>query len=130
MKFLVVGLKRNIQLKRLQEEGKKRGHRVDGCLASDLVIHASQEEFQISLKGGSQIKEYDLIYLWAMGQRRWEWYLAAYLLAKEHGVKIVNEKVILEDYFYCLTAAADYLRQTSANILYPKSVVVFPGPGV
>ena len=130
MKFLIVGLKENPQLKRLQEEGKKRHHQVDGCLSADLLVYAGNDDFLVKLKDGRKLTDYDLIYLWAMGKRRWEWYLAAYLLGKEQGVQIVNEKVILEDYFYCLTPAADYLKQTSANISYPKSVVFFPGDKV
>ncbi|MFC1727732.1 RimK family alpha-L-glutamate ligase [Patescibacteria group bacterium] len=130
MKFLIVGLKKNPQLLRLQEEGKKRGHQVDGCLAADIVIRAETDSFQVELKRGGRINEYDLIYLWAIGQRRWEWLMAADYLNQQHQVKIVNHKLISPGYQYYLTPASEYYKQTMANIRYPKSVVFFPGKGV
>ena len=109
MKFLIVGLKENPQLKRLQEEGKKRHHQVDGCLASDLIIKAESESFEVNLKKGRDLKGYDLLYLWAMGQRRWEWAMTAYFLNWRYQTRIVNQKMIQKDYGQELFFHQEYL---------------------
>jgi hypothetical protein len=93
MKILVAGLVKNIQVQRLQEEAQKKGHIVEGCFASDLVIHASPTAFEAVLKDGRDLLQYDLIYL-IVGSRRWEWYVAAKWLEEIKGTKIVNHKVI------------------------------------
>jgi len=117
MKFLIVGLKTNSQLRRLQEEGQNRGHQVDGCL--------THEQFKFELEG-KELKDYDLIYLWAIAKRRWEWALAASFLNKNYQTKIINQKIIAPDYLYFFSPALDYLKQTRTGINYPKSKVVFP----
>jgi len=124
MKVLVVGLVKNNQLKRLQKEGKKRGHVVDGCYASDLIIYSDNHEFSPILKG-KDLKSYDLIYFWAVGKRRWEWYVAALYLSKNSKKVIVNKKVVDSDYKMYLTSAIDYLRQYENNLPFPKSAIIF-----
>lgn len=128
MKILIAGLVTNIQLLRLQEEGKKRGHLVDGCYAADLVLDCRETDFDAFLADGRKLKDYDLIYL-MVGNRRWEWYTAASYLAENFGVVIVNKKAIETDYEYYLTPAIDYLRQTQNNLPYPDSSVVFNEKG-
>ncbi len=124
MKILIVGLVANSQLKRLQEEGEKRGHQIDGCLSADLIIKAGPNQFKILLKD-KNILDYNLVYLWAFAKRRWEWSLAAQYLNQRHQIKIVNQKVITLDYRYYLTPASDYLQQTENGLRYPKSVFLF-----
>ncbi len=124
MKILVVGLKNNSQFKRVQEEGRKRGHVIDGCLATELVIYMTPDTYEPTLRGKS-LKEYDLIYIWAVGRRRWEWYTTANYLNRQIGTIIVNKKAIDPSYNYYLTPASDYLKQTENNLPYPDSAIVF-----
>jgi len=128
MKILIAGLVKNIQVERLREEGKKRGHEVDGCYDSSLVLKCSQDEFSPVMADGKDLSSYDLIYLMA-GKRRWEWYTACYFLAKKYGTTIVNQKTISIDYNYFLTPAIDYLRQTEKGLDYPMSALVFNEKG-
>lgn len=123
MKILIAGLVKGNQLKRLIEEGKKRGHTIDGCYSSDLIIMASSDGFAPSIKNKS-IKDYDLIYIWAVGQRRWEWYTTANYLHKKHGTKIINKKIIDPSYQYFLTPTSDYAKQVEAGLPFPKSATI------
>src|SRR3989344_1980379 len=126
MKILIVGLVKNPQLLRVKEEGKKEGHYVDGCYVSDLIIKASTGGFEVSLKTKDQeLKDYDLIYLWSVGKRRWDWYVACQFLNKKYGIVIVNKKVIDPEYNYYLASSSDYLKQTENNLPYPRSAVIF-----
>lgn len=124
MKILVVGLVKNPQLLRLQEEAAKLGHSVDGCYASDLIIQASPEKFEPILKG-KYLADYQLIYLWTAGKRRYEWYLAAEYANKKFGTVIVNQKVIDPTYQYFLTPASEYEKQTENDLNYPASAIIF-----
>lgn len=128
MKILIVGLKKNEQLKRLQEEGKRRGHDVRGCYTSELTIRAGRNNFDPTLRG-DPLTQFDLIYLWSVGKRRWEWYTAAHWASKK-GVRIVYNKTISSDYLYYLTPAIDYLRQYENNLPFPKSAIVFDAKSV
>ncbi len=127
MNFLIVGLVKNQQLKRLQEEGEKRGHQIDGAYTSQLIIKASPTTFTPVLKGQQpeQLHQYDLIYLWATGKRRWEWFTAADYLKQKHQVKIINQKIVDTNYNYFLTPASDYLKQTKNHLPYPRSAIIF-----
>jgi len=126
MKILIVGLVKNPQFLRVKEEGKKRGHDVDGCYASDLIITASAKNFKVDLKSSdTRLEEYDLIYLWAVGKRRWDWYVAANYLNKINGTIIVNKKSIDPEYNYYLASSSDYLKQTENNLPYPKTAIIF-----
>jgi RimK family alpha-L-glutamate ligase len=124
MRILIVGLVNNEQLKRLSEEGEKRGHKVDGCFASELTIVAGNSIFEPTLRGRSLVG-YDLIYLWSVGKRRWEWYTAAYFLSKKNKTEIVNKKCVSEENLYFLTPAIDYLDQVESNIPFPYSAIIF-----
>lgn len=125
MQILVVGLVKNNQLLRVQEEGKKRDHVVDGCYASDLIIKAATGSFEVLLKNGKSLDSYDLIYLWSVGKRRWDWYTAAEYLNKTKGTIVVNKKAIDSSYNYFLSSASDYAKQTENNLPYPKSAIIF-----
>lgn len=124
MKILIVGLVKNPQLKRLKEEGEKRGHVIDGCFTSELVIYTDSGRFEPSLRGKS-LSDYKLIYLWAIGKRRWEWYTVCKYLNEKNGTKIVNAKVIDSSYLYYLTPAIDYLKQVENALPFPKSAIIF-----
>lgn len=123
MKILIAGLKENIQAKRFREEGEKRGHAVDGCLATELTIYTSSNTFEPTLRG-KDMEEYDLIYL-MLSKRRWEWYTAAFYLKEKKGTIIVNKKSVEPTYNYYLTPAVDYLKQYKANLPFPKSGVIY-----
>lgn len=129
MNILIVGLKNNQQLSRLVEEGKSRGHEVKGCYTSDLLIKASSKDFTPTLKGES-FEKFDVIYLWAVCKRRWEWVTAASFLAKKYNIKIVNNKVIDPTFEYYLTPAVDYLRQLENGVNFPESFIVFNSKAV
>lgn len=129
MRILVAGLVKNHQLLRLREEAEKKGHVLDGCYASDLVIEASTDSFAPRVRG-KVLESYDLIYLWALGKRRWEWHTACLYLTKKHRTIIVNRKTVEPDYNYYLSPAADYLWQTENKLPYPKSVIVFSSKGL
>ena len=124
MKILVAGLVKNPQLLRLQEEAEKLGHSVEGCYASDLIIQASPEKFEPLIKD-KNLADYQLIYLWTVGKRRYEWYVAANYAHKKWGTTIVNQKVIDPSYQYFLTPASEYEKQTENDLNYPPSAVIF-----
>jgi RimK family alpha-L-glutamate ligase len=123
MKILIAGLKKNSQLKRLQEEAKTKGHEVFGCFASELTILCKGKDFIPSLRG-KDLTQYDLIYL-IVGKRRWEWYAACQYLHKRYKTIIVNSKVIDPSYKLYLTPAMNYLRQGEEGLTYPKSALIF-----
>lgn len=124
MKILIVGIVRNDQVGRVREEAEKRGHSVGACYASDLVIEASPQSFVPTIRG-QRLEDFGLIYLWATGKRRWEWYTACLYLNLQHNTTIVNQKVVELTYNYYLSPAADYLKQTENNLSFPKSLIVF-----
>jgi len=121
MNILVVGLKNNIQLKRLQEEGKKKGHTVDGCYAAELIIKADEDGFIPSLRG-YVLSNYDLIYL-MVSKRRWEWYTAALYLENTH-------KAISGNYNFFLTPAIDYLKMVDNSLPLPRSAIFYDNKSV
>ena len=124
MNILIVGLVKNPQFMRLQEEGKKKGHLVDGCYSSDLAIKADKNKFKLILFE-KDIESYDLIYFWTPGKRRWEWYTAAKYLNEKKGTVVVNYKTVDPKYKLYLTPAMNYLKQTRENIPFPKSAIIF-----
>jgi len=130
MNILIVGLVNNPQLKRLQQEGQKKGHQVDGCYTSDLIITTSPKEFTPLLKNNRDLTSYDLIYLWAIGKRRWEWYTAVQYLHQKHQTKIINQKILDPSYLYYLSPASDYLKQFEHQLPFPKSTIVFKAKSV
>ncbi|MCX7928406.1 MAG: RimK family alpha-L-glutamate ligase [Patescibacteria group bacterium] len=124
MKILIAGLTKKPQFLRIKEEAEKKGHSVDGCLASELVILADKNNFKPMLSSGKKLEEYDLIYM-IVGSRLWEWFTAALYLHKNYKTIIVNKKSIDPAYNYYQTPAIDYLKQTEAKINYPKSAILF-----
>ena len=124
MKFLIVGLVNNPQFKRVREEANSRGHIVDGCYASELVIYSTPKAFEPTLRG-RKLEDYDLIYLWTVGKRRWEWYVAVEYLNARFGTLIVNEVVIDSKSNYSPTPALSYLKQFENKLPFPASAVVF-----
>lgn len=128
MKILVAGLVKNEQLLRLKKEGEARGHIVEGCFGSDLIINAEKDLFEPVLIDGRSLKDFDLIYF-MVSKSRWEWYTAAFFLNQKYQTLIVNQKTIARDYNYYLTPAIDYLKQTRDNLNYPKSAVILNEKG-
>jgi len=123
MKILIVGLKNNPQAIRIKEEAEKRGHTLDAVLSDELVIRANNEDF-LPFVNGLDILSYNLIYLWTVSKRRWEWYTAALYLYKNYEIKIVNRKVVDPSYHYFLSPAMDYWKQKSAELRFPKSFII------
>jgi RimK family alpha-L-glutamate ligase len=124
MRILVVGLVKNPQLARVKEEGKKRGHEVDGCYVSDLVIEASIDQFKPSLQG-KILEDYNVIYLWALGKKSWEWYVACSYLHENYQTVVVNYKTIDPSYKLFSTAVSTYYKLHKEGILFPKSTLIF-----
>ncbi len=124
MKILIVGLVKNSQIVRLQEEGEKRGHKVEGCYTNELVIETGSDFFNPTLRGKS-LKNYDLIYLWSAGKRRWEWYTACLYLWEKFGSIIINKKCISPEYNFYLTPAIDYYLQVKNKLPFPRSAIIF-----
>lgn len=129
MKILIVGLVNNPQLDRLKQEASKKGHQLDGCYSSDLTITTSPQQFTPLLKN-KNLTSYDLIYLWAISKRRWEWYTTAHYLHQKHNTKIVNQKILDPSYLYYLSPASDYLKQFENQLPFPKSTIVFKAKSV
>jgi len=123
MKILIVGLVKNEQVNRLRQEAEKRGHSLEGAYPSDLVIYSDSGKFEPTLKG--KTIDHDVIYLWATGEKAWEWITVGYFLNKTRGTKIVNYKTIDPLYLYALSPAIDYLKQVENNLPFPKSVIIF-----
>ncbi len=128
MRILIAGLVKSIQLERIRKEAEKRGHHVDGAYPSDLVIYSSPGKFEVTLRG--KVIDYDLIYLWVVSKRRWEWITASYFLHKTRGTKIVNQKMVDSTHLYIHSPAADYLKQVENNLPFPKSAVVIKSKSV
>lgn len=124
MKILIAGLTKKPQFVRIKEEAEKRGHFVDGCLASELVILCDKDNFTPMLSSGKKLENYDLLYM-IVGSRLWEWFTTALYLNKKYKTIIVNKKSIDPTYNYYQTPAIDYFRQTEVKINYPRSAILF-----
>lgn len=124
MQILIVGLKRNPQFLRIKEEGEKKGHTVEGCYVSELVVFSDTSTFTPTLRGKS-FEDYDLVYLWALGKRRWEWYTVADFINKTYGTIIVNKVVIDPKEKYSPTPIISYWKQFENKLPFPASVLVF-----
>lgn len=129
MKILIAGLAKKRQFLRLNEEGVRRGHIVEGCLASDLIINTSEISFEPILQDGRRLQDYNLIYL-IVGARLWEWYTAAGFVNKKYKTVIVNRKAIDPDYHFFLSPAIDYLRLFENSLPFPKSSILFSSTAV
>lgn len=126
MKILIVGLVNNQQLTRVKEEATKRGHELEGVYSADLVVETSNKGFRALIKS-KLITQYDVIYLWAISKRRWEWYTAAIWANKGKGTKIVNQKIVDGSFDLPLAAApiVDYYKQIEKSLPMPHSVTIF-----
>jgi len=124
MKILIVGLTRNPQFLRIVEEGKKRGNEVIGCYVSELTVFSDTSTFSPILRGKS-FEEYDLIYFWALGKRRWEWYAAADYISMTYGTIIVNKVVIDPTENYSPTPLISFRKQVENKLPFPASVLIF-----
>lgn len=128
MKILVAGIVNNPQVKRLKKEAEKRGHALDSCYVSDLVILCREGKYEPNIKDKS-LTEYDLIYLWTLGARRWVWYAACEHLSK-YGVRIVNSAVVDPEFNFNINVAKEYLLNTQHDIPYPQSMVILSSKSV
>jgi RimK family alpha-L-glutamate ligase len=129
MKILIVGLVKSELLVRLRKEGEKRGHGVHGCYTSELVIEADNKSFSPNLRGKS-MDEYDVVVMWSLGKRRWEWYAASYYLNKKNKTIIVNNKVIDPNYKLYLTPAMNYLKQMDEKLPFPRSAIILSSKSI
>lgn len=123
MRILIVGQAEH-QYLRLKEEGEKRGHEVENCNTRELIITADQNDFDVQLKKHN-ISRYDVLYLLTLGDRKWDWFVAAQYLHKKFGTIIVNEKIVDSSYSYFLTSTTDYWKQSDLHLPFPKSAVIF-----
>jgi ribosomal protein S6--L-glutamate ligase len=123
MKILIPGLVNNIQLKRLASEGKTRGHSVEGCYASDLVVYVDGRNFT-PIVPGKDLKSFDLVYL-MVSKRRWEWYCAVSYLHEKYKTVVINQKIVDPKYQFFLTPLSDYFRQYEEKVAFPKSAVIY-----
>lgn len=123
MKILVVGKVTDNQVSRLKEEAEKRGHTLINCSSYDLCISTGKDHFfpQIS---GKDLKDFDLIYLLTVGDRKWEWYLACQYLSEKYGTKIVDQKMVDPNYKIFFSPTAELKKQVENGINFPKTVVI------
>ena len=124
MKILIVGLVKNKQLKRIQDEGSKRGHDIQGCYSAELTVYADSKTFEPTLRG-KRMDDYDLIYLWTVGKRRWEWNVAVDYLNKKYGSIIVNKVVIDPRENYSPTPLLSYIKQYENKLPFTASATIF-----
>lgn len=123
MKILIVGQAPH-QYNRFLEEGEKRGHQIDNCNTRELIVSASQDNFEVKLRK-HDFADYDLIYLLTLGNRLWDWFVAAKYVNKKYGTIIVNSKVIDPSYSYYMTSSTAYQKQSELGLPFPKSVIVY-----
>src|SRR5258708_33248948 len=74
---------------------------------------------------GKSLEDYDLIYFFTTGDKRWEWYSAGYYLNKVHGKIIVNKSTISGGFNYTPTPTLHYLVQSENKLPFPKTALVF-----
>lgn len=129
MKILIVGLVNNPQFLRIKEEGEKHGHAVTGCYVSELTVFSDISTFEPTLRGRS-FEGYDLIYFWALGKRRWEWYTAADFINKTYGTIIVNKVVIDPTENYSPTPLISFWKQYENKLPFPASALLFSNMSV
>lgn len=123
MKILIVGKVVTNQADRLTEEGRKRGHKVENCSSYDLTIKTENSKFEPWVKG-LDLTTYDLIYLLTVGKRKWEWYVACNFLKEKYGVKVIEEKMIDDNFKVYHTATTELANQVKKDINFPKTTVI------
>lgn len=128
MKILVAGLVESPQLVRLKQEARKKGHELEGCFSSSLIIETWKDHFEARVRG-KKLTEYDLIYLWTVSKRRWEWYTAAIWANRENGTKVINQKVVKNNFELPTSSAPiiDYYMQVKEDLPFPKTMTVLTG---
>lgn len=129
MKILIVGLVENEQAERVWQEGYKRSHNVVGCYTTELTIRSGTKRFEPSLRGKS-LKDFDLIYLWTLGDRRWEWYSVCRYLHDKYGTIIVDKDAISSQVPAALVPTVSFQKLSQAAIPFPKSTVIFSDKSV
>lgn len=123
MKLLVVGKVVTDQVKRLDEEARKLGHKTDNCSSYDLIIKTEKGIFLPQVKD-LKLEEYDLIYLLTVGKRKWEWYVACDFLKRNYGVEIVEAKFVGDNSSIYHTSTAELPKQVELGINFPKTTVI------
>lgn len=125
MNILIAGLVKGIQATRLIEEGEKLGHTVHGVYGSQLVQKFNGTNVEFGFRDHPlHPKDYDIVYLKLTGATKWDWYAAARYFHDNYGMKVVNDKYVLDDYSVFYAPAADYLKQsTDQELKYPKSSI-------
>lgn len=123
MKILVVGGGGSKQVERLVEEARKHGYKVDNCSSFHLVINASNDGFSAEVEG-LDLTSYDLIYLLAVGKRKWEWYVSGRFLKNEHGVTVIEGKMVDDNLKVYFTPTIELQKQVKEGIKFPKTTVI------
>lgn len=123
MKFLIVGKTTSTQVDRLDEEARKKGHEIDSCASSDLIIIADGKDFLPKIEG-FELASYDLIYLLSVGERKWEWYVACSFLNKRYKTVVIEHKMIDSGYKVFFSPTSELLKFTEEGIPFPKTAVV------
>jgi len=123
MRILIIGKVTSGQTNRLKEEGRKRGHTVENCSSYDLIINAEKGIFGPKIVG-KDIAGYDLIYLLAIGQRKWEWFIACQYINQKYSTIVVEQKLIDPNYKTVFSPTVELSRLVGHGINFPKTVVV------
>lgn len=126
MKILLVGLKKSYQLIRVREEGEKRGHQVEGCYTSDLIIDLSESGLHPRL-ASDDLYQYDLIYFWALDKCKHEWYIAGQHLRQYHNTIIVDASALKKGSGTYASPLLEYRLQTEYGLRFPKTVTLSSG---
>ena len=123
MKVLVVGLVKDPQLTRLKSEAAKIGAELTGVYSKDIAIVADGSSFTC-LAGGTNLQEFDVIYFWTLGTKRWEWYAAGKYLHRKYGARIINRNTIEDGFNYSPTPTLDFSIQAENDLPYPTTIVI------
>lgn len=123
-KILVVGSIADAQFFRLKEEADNMSAELEGCDSEDLVIFTQPGVFEPKIKD-TPLNNYDVIYLWTMGDRRWEWYVSATYLNKKYGTVIVDKNSILVHSGHVPTPTMRLLIEAENDLPFPKTAVFF-----
>ena len=91
---------------------------------SELTVFSDTSTFSPTLRGKS-FEGYDLLYFWALGKRRWEWYAVAEFINKTYGVIIVNKVVIDPAENYSPTPLISFWKQFENKLPFLASVLLF-----
>ncbi len=123
MKILVVGKTTSSNFNRLKQEGEKRNHQLINCSSKDLIIHSSNKKFHPTISNKS-LKNFDLIYLLAVGKRKWPWYLTCHYLHQTHHTTIIEQKYIDPSYNLFFTPIHELLKQKQNDINFPYTTTI------